>query len=113
LNPVEVEVIHLFGSFHARWDIPAKFRTSWPSAPVIGIGPKPSHVTEILDSLGDGYPSIRVAHGEADILAEQIEKLRQKVSGSCRLLPAEATAAFSKAVLLPSLIADLEKVRDE
>jgi hypothetical protein len=81
-------------------------------APVICIGPKPSHVTEILDSLGDEYPSIRVAHGEADILAGQILKLRQEVSGSRQPLPTESTAAFSKAVLLPELIGVLEDLRD-
>ena len=41
-------------------------------APVIYIGPRPSHITEILDRLDDEYPSIRVAHGEADMLAELV-----------------------------------------
>ena len=65
-------------------------------APVIYIGPKPSHVTEILDQLGDEYPSIRVAHGEADLLADQIQKLRQKTAGGRRPLPTEVTARFFK-----------------
>jgi cytidyltransferase-like protein len=72
-----------------------------------------SRGTEILDRLGDEYLSIRVAHGEADLLAGQIQKLRQKVSGSRQPLPAEATASFSKAVLLSSLIATLEKFRSD
>jgi cytidyltransferase-like protein len=72
-----------------------------------------SHVTELLDRLGDEYPSIRVAHGEADLLAGQIPKLRQKVSGSRQPLPTEVTASFSKAVLLSSLIATLEKFRSD
>ena len=82
-------------------------------APVIYIGPQPSHVTEILDRLGDEYPSIRVAHGEADILANQIQSLRQKTTGDRRPLPTEVTAAFSKAVLLPSLIAAFEKHHED
>jgi hypothetical protein len=83
------------------------------AAPVIYIGPKPSHVTEILDRLGDGYPSIRVAHGEADILAEQIKNLRQRTAGCRPPSSMEVTASFSKGILLPQLIAALEKLRDD
>jgi glycosyltransferase involved in cell wall biosynthesis len=82
-------------------------------APVIYIGPKPSHVTEVLDQTGGDYRAIRVAHGAVDILAEQIQDLRQKTAGERRSLPMEVTAAFSKAVLLPELIAALEKLRDD
>ena len=82
-------------------------------APVIYIGPRPSHVTEILNRLGDKYPSIRVAHGEVDILAGQIQALRQKTAGSRRPLSTEVTAAFSKGVLLPELIGVLEDLRDD
>jgi len=78
-------------------------------SPVIYIGPKPSHVTEILDRLDDKYPSIRVAHGEADILGEQIQNLRQKAADGRHPLPTEVTATFSKDVLLASLIAVLER----
>jgi glycosyltransferase involved in cell wall biosynthesis len=83
------------------------------SAPVIYIGPQPSHVTEILDRLGDKHPSIRVARGEADLLAGQIQKLRQKVSGSRRPLSTEVTTAFSKGVLLPELIGVLEDLQGD
>jgi glycosyltransferase involved in cell wall biosynthesis len=82
-------------------------------APVIYIGPRPSHVTEILAQLGDEPPSIRVAHGEVDLLANQIRNLRQKTAGGPRPLPAEVTAPFSKGVLLPRLIAALEGLRDD
>ena len=83
------------------------------SVPVIYIGPKPSHITEILDLLGDKYPTIRVAHGEADILAEQIQKLRQKTAGRSLPLSAEVTATFSKGVLLPELIAAVEELQGD
>jgi hypothetical protein len=82
-------------------------------APVIYIGPKPSHVTEILDRLDDEHPSIRVAHGEMAILVEQIQKLRQKAAGSRQPLPTEVTATFSEGVLLPKLISALEDLRDD
>jgi colanic acid biosynthesis glycosyl transferase WcaI len=74
-------------------------------APVIYIGPRPSHVTEILNCLGEEYPSIRVAHGEADILADQIQDLRQGGVTGKRELPAGALSAFSQASLLPRLAA--------
>ena len=83
------------------------------AAPVIYIGPKPSHVTEILDQLGNEYPSIRVEHGEADKLAEQIRALGQKTAGGRGSLPAEVTATFSKGVLLPELISAMEKPQDD
>jgi len=82
-------------------------------APIIYIGPQPSHVTEILNRLGDEHSSIRVAHGEADILAEEIRNLQQQIAGSRRQLPTEITAAFSKGVLLPRLVSALEGQRDE
>lgn len=77
-------------------------------APVIYIGPKPSHVTEILDRLGDEYPSSRVMHGEADLLADQIQRLRQSGVAGHRPLPGETLSAFSQASLLPRLAALIE-----
>ena len=82
------------------------------NAPVIYIGPKPSHVTEILNRPGDEHPSIRVAHGEADGLADQIKALRRKMAGGRRPLSGEVTAAFSKGVRLPELIDVMEGLRD-
>jgi hypothetical protein len=83
------------------------------SAPVIYIGPKPSHVTEILDRLGGEHPSIRLAHGEAEILANQIQNSRQKTDGDRRPLPTAVVAAFSKGVLLPKLIGVLEDLQGD
>jgi glycosyltransferase involved in cell wall biosynthesis len=74
-------------------------------APVIYIGPRSSHVTEILNRLGNEYPSIRVAHGEADLLADQIQDLRQGGVAGKRQLPVETLSAFSQASLLPRLAA--------
>jgi glycosyltransferase involved in cell wall biosynthesis len=83
------------------------------AAPVIYIGPQPSHVTEILDKLGDEHLAIRVAHGEAETLADQIQNLQQKTAGVRRPLSKEVSAAFSKGVLLPELIGLLEDLRDD
>jgi colanic acid biosynthesis glycosyl transferase WcaI len=77
-------------------------------APVIYIGPQPSHVTEILDRLGNGYPWAVVSHGEAEVLTRQIQDLQARRTGEPRQCPAQITAAFSKDALLPQLIAVLE-----
>jgi glycosyltransferase involved in cell wall biosynthesis len=76
-------------------------------APVIYIGPQPSHVTEILDRPGVKHPWCSVRHGESEILAEQINELRQR--SAPREIPAALIAPFAKDVLLPQLIAGLEK----
>jgi len=78
-------------------------------APVVYIGPKPSHVTEILTQIGKDYPSIRVNHGEAEILADQIQALKQRTEGCLRPSPTALTAPYSKEVLLPHLVAALEE----
>jgi hypothetical protein len=75
-------------------------------APVVYIGPRPSHVTEILDRLGGEYPSLRVAHGEADILADQIQAWRQgRIVGRRQLAGERWLSVFSRASLLSRLVA--------
>jgi hypothetical protein len=77
-------------------------------APVIYIGPQPSHVTEILDQPGAGHPWCSVRHGEGELLAHRIRQLRERAPA--RLCPTTLTATFAKDVLLPQLIAGLEKM---
>jgi hypothetical protein len=77
-------------------------------APVIYIGPQPSHVTEILDRLTGAYPWCSARHGEAEILAERLRQLR--LHSAERNCPTAITAAFAKNVLLPRMIAGLEKL---
>lgn len=77
-------------------------------APVIYIGPQPSHVTEILDQPGQGHPWCSARHGEGEALAERIRELRLRAGE--RQCPTELTAQFSKKTLLPKMIAGLEKV---
>ena len=77
-------------------------------APVIYVGPQPSHVTEILAAPGAEHPWISVRHGEGEQLAERIRQLR--TTAAARQIPAALTAAFAKNVLLPQMIAGLEKL---
>jgi len=80
-------------------------------APVIYIGPQPSHVSEILDQPGQQHPWCSARHGEGELLAERIQKLR--LQSSERRCPTELTAQFSKAALLPRMIAGLEKAKSQ
>jgi glycosyltransferase involved in cell wall biosynthesis len=78
-------------------------------APVIYIGPKSSHVTEIMDGLQPSHLWVSVRHGEADALVRQIQALR-----SARVIrdgrqPAEVIRRYSKTTLLPQMVAELEK----
>ena len=77
-------------------------------APVIYIGPQPSHVTEILDRLGDGHPWAAVAHGEVEMLVRRIQELQAQTTSGSRPVPDQVTATFAKDALLPQLIAVLE-----
>jgi hypothetical protein len=79
-------------------------------APVLYIGPRPSHVTEILDRIGQRHPWACCQHGEAGLLAEQIQKLAAGGRDEDREFPADLAPAFSKGVLLPRLIAELERL---
>ncbi|MGH8023548.1 MAG: glycosyltransferase family 4 protein, partial [Limisphaerales bacterium] len=79
------------------------------NAPVIYIGPRPSHVTEILEGPGMNHPWASVQHGEAQALARQIQELRRNINGSSSLPANERVAAYSKKVLLPNLMLVLEE----
>ena len=75
-------------------------------APVLYIGPQPSHVTEILDPPGAGHPWCSVRHGEGGRLAEAIRQLRERPAA--RHFPTALTAAFARDLLLTRMIAGIE-----
>ena len=78
-------------------------------APVIYIGPAPSHVTEIMEALQPRRPWISVRHGAAEDLARQIQQLRSELKAHNQRPAGAVTARYSQAVLLPQLVALLEK----
>jgi colanic acid biosynthesis glycosyl transferase WcaI len=77
-------------------------------APVLYIGPRPSHLSEVLDPISHDYPCASAGHGEVDRVVEQIERIRRQSSSTRRQPPACACALFSKEALLPRLIEELE-----
>lgn len=78
------------------------------SAPVLYIGPTPSHVSEILDQLGGQYPTLAVRPGEVEPLVRGILALRQSSDEHNRRAPATVISSFSKESVLPQLVAELE-----
>ena len=78
------------------------------AAPVIYIGPRPSHLSEILDSANGALCCASVAHGEVDRLVREIRRLRDESTRRNRQVPAQICALFSKETLLPKLITTLE-----
>ncbi|MGO8926605.1 MAG: glycosyltransferase family 4 protein [Limisphaerales bacterium] len=77
-------------------------------APVLYIGPRPSHLSEVLDLINHDYRCASAGHSEVDRVIERIEWVRRQSSLSSRQPPTGACARFSKEALLPRLIEELE-----
>ncbi len=76
-------------------------------APLVYIGPQPSHVTEIMEQLPVGYPRISVQHDQAEALAEGLRRMAVGGVGPKRELPQVVMKAFSKGTLLPQMVGKL------
>lgn len=77
-------------------------------SPVVYVGPATSHVTEILKGLPPGHPWVSVRHGAAEDLARQIQQLRVERAGVSVQPLTVGIARYSRAALLPQLVAILE-----
>ena len=80
------------------------------AAPVLYIGPCPSHLSEILDSIRDQYPCASAAHGDVDCAVQGILRIRQESAVATRQTPLSVCSHFSKEALLPRLIEVLESI---
>jgi colanic acid biosynthesis glycosyl transferase WcaI len=78
------------------------------AAPVLYIGPRPSHVTDISDAANGGLKFYSAAHGEIERLAGQILQARNDFKASPVRASSSLHAKFSKHSVLPRLIAELE-----
>jgi glycosyltransferase involved in cell wall biosynthesis len=77
-------------------------------APVLYIGPRLSHVTEISSAANGEVLCISADHGEVEVVVKQIQRARdeaQQRSRHCSLL---IHSPFSKESVLPRLITELE-----
>src|SRR5208337_1212869 len=57
------------------------------AAPVLYIGPRPSHLSEMLDELNGEYPCASAAHGEVGGVVREIERLRRETGSAERQTP--------------------------
>jgi colanic acid biosynthesis glycosyl transferase WcaI len=76
-------------------------------APMLYIGPQPSHVTEILECLPD-YPQTAVRHDEADKLAQAIRQMASRRPPARAPAGSAALEPYSRKTLLPKMIAAVE-----
>ncbi len=80
-------------------------------APVLYIGPRPSHITEILEQ-GDGdFAQASVQHGEVDRLVAEINRIRRQTNDVRRQVPPGIASLCSKDALLASMVRELEGVQ--
>lgn len=73
-------------------------------APVLYIGPEPSHVSELLLALGPAYPCASVRHGDVQGAVEAIRRLRHSHSPDQQRAAPPAHRNFSKDTVLPQLL---------
>lgn len=76
-------------------------------APVIYVGPEPSHVTEVLAGLTSPLPSISVRHGAEGELVNQIHRLRRDCLEKSQRKSGDAKA-YSSQTGLASMVTLIE-----
>jgi glycosyltransferase involved in cell wall biosynthesis len=81
------------------------------AAPVLYIGPRPSHLSEMLDSLDDQHICASTAHGEVEKVVQSIQCIRRQSAQAPRRVPPLLQSLFAKDVVLPKLLAELAGVR--
>jgi colanic acid biosynthesis glycosyl transferase WcaI len=81
-------------------------------SPLLYIGPKPSHVTEILQECG-GLPSGRAEHGDVHQVIQIILRIKDTASHRPREDGPLLSQRFSEETLLPRLVRILESVADK
>jgi glycosyltransferase involved in cell wall biosynthesis len=78
------------------------------AAPVLYVGPRPSHLSEILDEISSQYPCAYAVHGDVGCVVQQILRLRQESAATSRQSPISVCSLFGKERLLPKLVNELE-----
>ena len=109
LSPLETEIIDFFVQLSRRLGHPCKiYNILSAAAPVLYIGPRPSHLSETLDAINHEYWRASVGHGEVDRVVQQIESVRRPSGVASQQTLLRARTLFSKEALLPRLIRELE-----
>lgn len=79
-------------------------------SPLLYVGPKPSHVSEILDELGGRVACGWAGHGEVHKLVGHILRLKQEAPRRDGKNPAPPAGRFAQERLLPDLVDLLESL---
>ena len=79
-------------------------------APVLYIGPRLSHVAEILSAANGEAHCLSADHGEVDVVVKQILRARDEAQQSSRQRSPLIHSLFAKESVLPKLITELESV---
>ena len=77
-------------------------------APILCLGPHPSHLSDILRALPPRYPAAAAPHGDVQAVLRHIQHLRRQPREPRPDLPPALCRSFSRQTLLPKLIAELE-----
>ena len=80
-------------------------------SPLLYIGPQPSHISEILQTLNGEMPCAWARHGEVDRVVEHIVASKKRMVQLNEERGVSLSKRFSKEVLLPQLVATLEGSR--
>jgi colanic acid biosynthesis glycosyl transferase WcaI len=77
-------------------------------APVLYIGPRPSHLSDVLDALKDHYLCGEATHGDVDRVVEEIGRARLQIGDRPRQVPLQLSLRHSRQAALPLLTSVLE-----
>ncbi|HOC56076.1 MAG TPA: glycosyltransferase family 4 protein [Verrucomicrobiota bacterium] len=77
-------------------------------APVLYIGPRVSHISEIVEKAPHELVCLAAQHGEVDKVVKHIQQLSPGVGYAARQPSAAVRSLFSREVVLPKLVAALE-----
>jgi len=78
------------------------------NSPLLYMGPKPSHISEILDQINGQIPSGWAPHGDASLAVKTILELQQAISQAERKDIDPLNGRFSKETLLPRMVDVIE-----
>jgi glycosyltransferase involved in cell wall biosynthesis len=83
------------------------------NAPILYMGPKPSHISEMLEQLNGQLPSGWSPHGNPAAAVKTILELKQVVSQAQRKDGEPLDGRFSQAALLPRMVKLIESINQK
>lgn len=81
-------------------------------SPVLYVGPRTSHIVDVISKLEDKDLLCSARHGDVDAVANYIVAGSEKLAGSRSSSALKLAAAFSREALLPEIVGLIESVSD-